>query len=335
MRLVVNHCVAGSALGQVPGPSSRGAGAMPAPGELRRGLWRRRRGCAAGLGSSGNNGGVGPALGDTRLLLTLVLCTFALKTGGLGSGAAQVPLAGHRPGGLPVHRTPMGSKPGGLCCWPRLEAIIRPIPEPSAPKEVITAALKAAAAFPVRGNNDLIRGRFNFLLLKRAGERGTIISYRPAGPDAPGHCRGPGQREVRGPGEDGSSAGRSGCQPEMHPSLDITGAMAAEQHPVPVNKRIGVCKKAAVGHKEESFEREQCLGLFSPDFHRTSGNSRRCPALHGAAWHCVPLHSSGFGFRARCSRFPSRVAAGRAQPLLSRQCRDLLASPSAPALVLP
>jgi len=55
--------------------------------------------------------------------------------------------------GLLVCRTPIDSKPGGLFHQTLLQAIIRPVPELSTPREVIATTLEAAAAFPARGNN--------------------------------------------------------------------------------------------------------------------------------------------------------------------------------------
>lgn len=69
MRLVANHCVAGSVLGRVPGPSKRGAGAVPALG-----LRQRCHGCAARLGSSSSNGRVRPALEASPHLSAWQIC---------------------------------------------------------------------------------------------------------------------------------------------------------------------------------------------------------------------------------------------------------------------
>lgn len=96
---------------------------------------------------------VGPALEGSRLLLALVLCRFSLRTESLGSGAAQIRLAGcdmadishgaagtldHH--GLEATRVVLLDLPGGT---------IHPTPKPRAPKEVMTATLEAAGAFPV------------------------------------------------------------------------------------------------------------------------------------------------------------------------------------------
>lgn len=140
MRLVANHCVAGSVLGRVPGLSERGAGAVPALG-----LRQRRRACATGLGSSGINGS------DRlwRFLLTLVLGRFALGT----LWTAQIPLAG-RDMVTVTRRAAGASDPRGLRAGTVLSSdLAGGITPPGTPKKVITATLKAAAAFPVRGNN--------------------------------------------------------------------------------------------------------------------------------------------------------------------------------------
>lgn len=94
---------------------------MPALGEPHRGLRQRRCGCAGGLGwdQAAAMEGSDWLWGTTMLLLALVLCRFALRTWDLERGAAWIPWQGAAwqmsARGLPVHETPVGSKPGGLC----------------------------------------------------------------------------------------------------------------------------------------------------------------------------------------------------------------------------
>lgn len=67
---------------------------------------------------------------------------------------------------------------------------------------------------------------------------------------------------MHGPREDGSPVGRSGCLSSGASLVDGTGAMAAEQDPVPANKRTGVCRKAAAGHKRGKFRKRAVPGFI-------------------------------------------------------------------------
>ena len=90
--------------------------------------------------------------------------------------------------------------------------------------------------------------------------------------------------------------------------------------------------KQQLDTKEESFEREQCLGLYSPDFHCSSpliSTPFPLAALRGAAWHGTALHSSALALGPDALGFP----AGLQQDGLSCCCRRGAAIPLPPSLL--